>query len=82
MIDQAKLKAACQMPVSSGKEVKAFFKTLWHELNIDFQPDDDFSLLEEIPAEEAELLNAQMDRIFDKFGNSTYDMHADAITKG
>lgn len=81
-MDQAKLTAASQMPVGNAKEVKAFFRTLWHELGIDFQPDDDFTMMSEIDPENAVRLNEQMDRIFNKFGNSTYDMHADAITKG
>lgn len=81
-MDQAKLESACTAPVSNAKEVKAFFRLLWHELGIDFQPDDDFTMMAEIDPEKAVLLNEQMDKIFDKFGNSTYDMHADAITKG
>lgn len=81
-MDQTKLSAACHAPVGTAKEAKAFFRILWHDLGIDFQPDDDFTLLEEIDAESAELLNQQMDKIFDKFGTSTYDMHADAITQG
>jgi len=81
-MDQAKLAAACTAPVTNAKEVKALFRTLWHELEIDFQPDDDFTMMPEIDPEKAVLLNEQMDKIFNKFGNSTYDMHADAISKG
>lgn len=81
-MDQQKLTALCSAPVGNSKEVKAFFGALWHELGIDFQPDDDFTMMPEIDPEKAVLLNEQMDRIFEKFGNSTYDMHADAITNG
>jgi len=79
-MDQAKLEAACTAPVTNAKEVRAFFGILWHELGIDFQPDDDFTMMSEIDPEKAILLNEQIDRIFAKFGNSTYDMHVDAIT--
>lgn len=80
-MDQAKLAAACTAPVGNAKEVKAFFSLLWHELGIDFQPDDDFTMISEIDPDKAVLLNEQMDRIYNKFGNSTYDMFADAISR-
>lgn len=79
-MDLQKLALVCQVPVGTAKEAKAFFRALWFDLGIDFQPDDDFTMLEEIDPEYGAMLNQQLDKIFDTFGNSTYDMHLDVIT--
>ena len=64
---------AYHAPLQDKKAVRAFFRLLWFDLNLDFNPDDDFAGYGVFTDEAAALLNARMDEAFRLMGDNVHD---------
>ena len=61
-------------PVKNAKDIKAFFRFIWFDLNLDFTPDDDFSAFGLFSDEVASALNARLDEAFEAQHDKVYDL--------
>lgn len=60
--------------IKNPSQAKAFFRLLWFDLGLDFNPDDDFAGYGVFDDEAAELLNKRMDEAFKVLGEGIYDV--------
>lgn len=61
-------------PIRNAVQAKEFFRLLWFDLGLDFNPDDDFSGYGVFDDEAAAMLNQRMDEAFDALGAGIYDV--------
>ena len=64
----------CTQTIHNKQEAKAFFRFLWHDLQVNFTADDDFTTFGHFTDEAAAMLNARMDDCFSLFHEQTYDL--------
>lgn len=60
--------------IKSAEQAKAFFRLLWFDLGLDFNPDDDFAGYGVFDDDTAALLNSRMDECFDVLGEGVHDV--------
>ena len=60
--------------IKTAAQAKAFFRLLWFDLGLDFNPDDDFAGYGVFDDENVDLLNRRMDECFDVLGGGVYDV--------
>lgn len=66
--------SAYREPIRNASQAKDFFRLLWFDLGLDFNPDDDFAGYGVFDDEAAAMLNQRMDEAFDALGASIYDV--------
>lgn len=66
--------AAYQTKITTSAQAKAFFRLLWFDLGLDFNPDDDFAGYGVFDDEAVALLNHRMDEAFDVLGEGVHDV--------
>lgn len=65
---------AYRKPLKTTHDVKAFFRLLWFDLQLEFTPDDDFAAFGLFADDVAHLLNARMDEAFALQKDKVYDL--------
>lgn len=60
--------------IKNAAQAKAFFRLLWFDLGLDFNPDDDFAGYGVFDDAVAEMLNERMDECHEVLGVGIYDV--------
>lgn len=60
--------------IKTPAQAKEFFRLLWFDLQLDFNPDDDFGGYGVFDDEAVEMLNQRMDEAFEVLGAGIYEV--------
>lgn len=63
-----------QEVIKTSAQAKDFFRLLWFDLGLDFNPDDDFEGYGVFDQAAADMLNQRMDECFEVLGAGIYDV--------